>query len=494
MDRVRRKNTSLGEAIRYYVQISCFLAGVCLFPSGYLLNTWNMMLLAVLFLFASNVLYCFEKLHERIVLLFFHLTMFTFLLSRPTISWLRGDVWWYFEDAAVQFSMNVLFIAMVALRIGAVIGAGIFHRGTAALEKKPKVYLQYDLDFKRALQDISLTFFLMTWVFDMTLGIEQMRYAEKYGYVAIYTSFESQYPYFFTTLSSMMKYGLCIFLGTMPAKKKAFIPLVMYFVSTIPSLVCGIRNPVVLAAIFIFLYYAIRDILGDEQRWIGKCEKMLIVIAVPLAIVFLGAYNYLRDGQESSLNLWETVVDFFYKQGVSFDVLSIGFSAIPSLPNVIAKNYTFGPFLDYLFYGSIGQKLLGTTPLGSGNSEYHAVYGNNFSHSMSYVAHDGYLDGHGWGSSFLLENYADWGYGGVIAGCVVLGVLLLVMMLWLRCGTMPRTITLICLQSVFFVPRAEATGWLLFLITLQFWLSVLFCYLAAGVFARRYGRCKRRLT
>ena len=91
---------------------------------------------------------------------------------------------------------------------------------------------------------------------------------------------------------------MCIFLSTKPKKKWAFGVLSLNIVSTIPSLIVGIRNPLVLACVFSFIYYFIRDALGDEEKWIGKIEKIMIAVATPIGICLLAAYTYIRKGAE----------------------------------------------------------------------------------------------------------------------------------------------------------------------------------------------------
>lgn len=475
------------DALLMFGRYSSLIIGLGLFPCGYLMGSWNVMLSGVLFLFVSNLLYGFNRVSNRVIFLFFHLAFFTFLLSRPTISMFRGDVWWYFDRDAVLYALFSLFLTLIFMRLGACVGDQVLKRYRVS-EWKTTIADGYQLGFQKNLQMVALLFFVCTISCTLLLGIEKVFFAHQYGYEAIYLSFSSRYPYFVTTLSSMSKYALCLFLATFPPKHLAFWPLAIFFISNIPSLLTGVRNPIVLAAIFIVIYYLFRDILGDRKPWLGRVEKTLLILMIPLAILFLGAYNYIRAGSDSTLNIWETFVDFFYKQGTSFDTLCKGYQAIPQLPDVIDKNYTFGPFHEYFFHGSFAQKL-GALNLGTQNSELRAIYGSNLSHSLSYVVHSGYLSGQGVGSSYLLETFVDWGYGGIIVFSFLFGLGFVLMLLWLRRGILTRSIVLVSLLNLFFIPRAETTGWLLFLVTMQFWITVVFCYLVAGVCTKRYSSC-----
>ena len=84
-----------------------------------------------------------------------------------------------------------------------------------------------------------------------------------------------------------MKYSLCVFLATFPSKKRAFTPLFLFELSAIPELLIGVRNPIMLNSIFIFLYYIMRDIYEKRQKWIGKIEKVILVISIPTSLIFM---------------------------------------------------------------------------------------------------------------------------------------------------------------------------------------------------------------
>ncbi len=449
------------------------ILSVALFTIGYLTGRFNTVLCGVCCIFISNVIYGLLDWKQHLIFLFFHFTFFTFLLSRPVISMFRGNEWWYFSVSAVLFALNAMFISLIALRIG----SKLMKRKHCEIVKRNE---QNDR-FIESFQTVTLVFFYITMAMFLVAELEKLAFMSGRGYEEYYISFKSSLPSFVLTIGDMMKYALCMFLATMPSKKKAIVPLGIYLISAIPSLIIGIRNPIVLNAIFIVVYYLIRDILEDNKKWFGKTERIIVVAVLPIALIFLSAYNYIRDGVTVEMTAFESIVDLFYKQGVSFDVLCMGYEAIPNLPDVIDKNYTFGGIIDYITRGNIAQMFFGAVPLGNQNSEIVATYSNSFAHSMSYVAHPEYLSGHGWGSSYLLETFADWGYVGITLFSVGLGVLMTILPLLLRRGIFFGTISLIALTKIFFVPRAEATGWITFLVTLQFWVAFVFCAVCAFI-------------
>lgn len=292
-----------------------------------------------------------------------------------------------------------------------------------------------------------------------------------------------------------MKYALCIFLATFPSKKKAFVPLGMFLVSAVPELLIGLRNPVVLNSLFIFLYYFVRDVLEDKEKWIGRFERVCVIILFPLAIVGLSAVTFMRGSKSmAGTGIVQLFVGFFYGQGVSFRVLCEGYWAIPYLPDHPFRNYTFGGILDYFLHGTIAQKLFGASALPSGNNLINATESNSLAHHISYITKgDKYLQGRGWGSSYLLETYVDFGYVGVAVFSLLLGLLLVLGIYLWRKNHMCRIIILLSTMGIFFIPRAEATGWIMFLLTAQFWACLIGCYGMAWLWTK-FAKRRRGAT
>jgi oligosaccharide repeat unit polymerase len=457
---------------------------------GYIIGSNNMILVAIVCLFLHNVLYCTEHWKQCALFFFFNLTFFVFLLSRPFISMVRGDCWWYFSTEQVHFALTALSLSLIMLLVGAVAAVHLQDYLRNKNTRKEEIKGNENAStFSGNLQIISLVFFYGAFVFFMLLEMEKLIYVWKYSYYEYYTSFHSRLPYVFYEISSMMKYCLCIFLATLPKKNKTMLPFILYLVSAMPAMLMGLRNPIVLNALFILVYYLIRDILQDTKKWFGRAERIFLMIALPIGVLFLGAFNYIREGAKiNAKGPVGLVVDFFYKQGVSFDVLNIGYGATSGLPQRAFRNYTFGNIIDYFMHGTIAQKLFGASALQSGNNLDMALNSNSYAHNMSYVARgQEYLDGHGWGSSYLLETFTDFGYIGIIIFSLILGFIFVAALRWFQKNQMLRIIILLSLTSIFFVPRAETTGWIMFLLTLQFWAAILICFGGAWLVTKKWG-------
>lgn len=462
--------------IRYSSIILCTISILL----GYCLKSFNILCMSMIFLLVHNLIYSLEKISSRVWFLVMHVTIFTFLISRPFISMLRGEAWWKItlqEPKNICFSINIILISMLMLFVGAVIAESRFSVKRINEEKIKKK------EFRNNLQVVSMVAFYITMCFFLLQEGEKLLFMQGKTYVEYYSGFQSQLPGVVLSIAALMKYCLCIFLATFPSKKRSFIALALYEVSALPQLIIGVRNPIMLNSLFILLYYILRDIIGDREKWIGKIEKLLMIIGIPFVLVFMSAISYIRGGVKiAQLNILNLFVDFFYGQGVTFDVLGIVYGYRFNLPVRAWRNYTFGGIIDYIVHGRIGQALWGMDALPSANCWTNGRLSNNLGHNFAYLyMEEEYLNGRGYGSSYMLENFVDFGYLGVIIFNLILGFLLVYMLRRFGKNTLMDTIVLVSLTSIFFIPRAEATGWLTFIVTLQFWIGIIACYVGAYI-------------
>ena len=487
----------MAKCLRYCLTVAAFL----IFALGRTAENFHLAFWGVFLLMAANLIYGLERPKSRILFLFFHLTIFLFLMGRPFILSLRGEEWVRFDPAPTWFALTSLLLTLTFLLLGSIWAEWLIAKrrrthsslpqadGTAqsscGIQQEERQRL-----FLKNMQNIALLLYFVAIGCSFVLGAEMLLYMQGRSYLEYYTSFSSQLPYPVTVASAMDIYFLSFFLAAQPAKRKAFLPLALYLLSAVPSLMVGLRNPIVQNAILIFLYYLIRDFQQEKirrpvfrekapRRWIGRLEKGILAVAAPLAVLFLSAYNDLRMGTRAGSGIGKLLGDFLYHQGVSFDVLCIGYQAAPQLPQGF-RCYTFGSLIDYFRYGMIGRLLFGTQPLEGGNSLDKALYSNSYAHIMSYAAEkEEYLSGHGWGSSYILETYTDFGWLGILLFSLLLGFLLTYGMVWVSRNWLASSLCWICLSGIFMTPRAEALGWCSFLYAIQFWFPFTVCWLGA---------------
>ena len=145
---------------------------------------------------------------------------------------------------------------------------------------------------------------------------------------------------------------------------------------------------------------------------------------IPLSVILLDVHNYVRENKEIKSSITESFVDFFYTQGVSYDVLNHGYFYMDTIRKM-DKNYVIGPVIDYFSDNTIARKVFHMKGLGTGNNINKALNGHSFTHILSFLARSDYLDGHGYGSSYILELYCNYGFLGIALFSIICSILLI---------------------------------------------------------------------
>lgn len=430
-----------------------------------------------------NVIFCGLKIKERILFLLFNLTMTFFIISRPIIDIFTGLKWWEIGEHSLQanfFALNIIFISLITMTIGVMIYDSIkgtkketfsssTNRVFVTMHKKVSNIISID---KTIIQRISFVLFVISMSCFLYREVDKLVFMADKLYYQYYTLYTCELPFVVKFLAGMMVPSMCVFLATKPNKKITFIVLATFILSSLPMLKIGVRNIIILNCLFTFVYYFLRDVYKkpDEKKWIGKIEKVLIVLALPLSLLYMSNISNERLHIEQERSSTEAIVDFFYEQGTSFDVLRECYTWKDKLPDHSILNYTFGGYIDFFQYGKIGRVLFDSPDLGEGNNLQKVYLGNSLAHSLSYIIlGDAYLSGSGRGSSYMLETYLDFGYVGLIIFNVLLGALLIGLVDIFKKNWLLVAMGLISITEIFFIPRASALGWSEFLISYYFW-------------------------
>ncbi|MBR3181495.1 MAG: O-antigen polysaccharide polymerase Wzy family protein [Eggerthellaceae bacterium] len=474
------------------VQSACFALGILVYASGLWLDDFQVQFAGVFLMFLSNVVYAALRLETRSMLLFLYLGMFLFWLTRPLfgIVYYDNGAWLNRIPSSVTFAFLAIAVALFFTRLGCDCYEWVSDRWAPKRESriarrasKGKSHRLYGNDLAiKAIRQASLIVFAICFVGAVAYRCQEFLYARSVSYEALHLVSASTYSSStLGTLSTMAPYAMCVYLATMPSKKPATTLLLLNIVTTVPTLLTGSRGSFVLAVLFLVFYYLFRAFARHEKGWVTKFEVTLVVVAVPLGIFGLGMVNYLRGGHDiAPESILETFVDAFYKQGVTFSVLQYAFNTNPDLQLLGFKFYTLGPLTHTITQGFIGQQFLGCELLPESNSIELAVKGTSYAHSMSYVTHWNYLGGEGYGSSFVLEAFADFGYAGMVVVSALVGIVMAFFSNRLtRGGLCGVTIALLAARAVFFLPRAETLEWLSFLWATRFWLAVVIIALLA---------------
>ena len=208
--------------------------------------------------------------------------------------------------------------------------------------------------------------------------------------------------------------------------------------------------------------------------------------------------NYTRAGSTiAGFGFTSLISDALFKQGVTFTVLGHGYDVNPQIQDLGFRFFSIGGVTDTITQGFIGQTFFGCPNLGDANSALLALNGTSYAHSMSYFAHSNYLGGEGYGSSYILELYADFGFGGIIVGSFILGVAFPILSMLIGRGWFGGMVALTAALAVFHMPRGAYIEWISFIIETRF-LAAVFVIIALSailayvsrVFFRR-GSCRK---
>lgn len=487
-------------------QAALLVASAFLFVLGGLAANPVIMAFGVFALYGFGLCFICHKLSSRILLLFLFIGIFLFWLTRPLIGmFYQTDAWFGATFDSTAFALGSIYLSIASL----LAGSALYERfrrpalrvrtldtGRANEEKdrlahvRGAAHLFNRVDWLKAIQYASLVAYVVCFAGAVVYGAQMLSYMRGLSYEEYYLT--STTAYASSTLSSiagLAPSALCVYLATMPRRSLATTVLIANILTTLPKLIIGARTDFVMAALFLVFYYLVRNARDGRGSWIGKKEIALLLVALPVGIIFLGALNYIRAGGGiSTQGLLMQVADALHKQGVTFKVLEYGYEVEPLVSDLGFKCYSLGSLLTTVTQGFVGQLFLGCELLPDINSAALATRGFSYAHAMSFFAHSNYLGGEGYGSSYTLELNADFGIGGIVLGSLFLGFLFTAMASWIGKGWLSTTIIFMAARRVFHMPRGEFIEWASCLWSTRFWLVIVlivFLALAIAVFLRR---------
>ena len=467
--------------------LSLLAAAVC-YCLGFPGRNLSVLMIGSFLIWLGSVFFCLQNLKSRMILLGFDLAVFLFLIGRVVIDILKRAIRWetYGVDAAF-FAVTAIGISVFCLYMGGIL-CEVFTSSPAQLPPSnacaPK---GHHLETFRL---VALLLYLFCLAFSFLESAEMLLFMHGRRYEEYYYNFQSVLPGFVYTFSCIAPCALCIYLSTFPKKRSAFFCLLLYVLSNVPTLLIGMRNQIALSVIFAFLYYCLRDATGDREKWIGKIEKCLVLLGVPAMMVVFTAAVFLRNGGKAISNPLDAIAYLIYSQGDMFRNICRGYNTIPQIRHMMGSTrfYTFGSIIDSVSRSRIGQLLSHTVPFPPGNNAVRALEGHSFGDIFSYLAHPHYLEGNGWGTSYLLETYYDFGWLGIVVFSLLLGFFLVWFLRGMRKNWLVKSILLMSLTQLFMLPRESSTGWLSFLTGVHFWFAVAACVLGSLIF-QKLGIC-----
>lgn len=241
------------------------------------------------------------------------------------------------------------------------------------------------------------------------------------GYAESYKVGNSVVPGVISIAANMETMPFYLYISTLPPKREAKVPIIVFFIYNVMTILTGRRFQMVSSMMIIIIYAFMRNTHGET--WVTKKHITMGCVAAPFLLVLLGMYDSIRAGKRvESTSFIASLLDFFDQIGGSVNVIKREKYYEHRLPNI--RFYSFTGIYNLLFENKIIAPLLHIKVF-EGNSVAHALYGHSMSHTLSLYDYKGqYLQGHGVGSCYIAELYHDFGYLGVIIGNIVYGYLL----------------------------------------------------------------------
>lgn len=431
--------------------ISIFVS-LFIFFTSLLIESNVLLIIAIVYALISNFIFSLVNIKENLLFLFFHISICTLWLSRIIIDLISNhmtldDVLYYYDIR----SFILIFIVLICIRIG-----------YSSIKIKKCYDLKRSLDFNKmqVIEQISLILFCLTYLPALYTVIDKAIFVQTNSYVEYYTDYTRSYPVLISLISTMNQYCFAAFVGTMPHKKRAKPVIIAYLLLSALLLLSGKRGEFIIDLMLIYWYLSYREQESRNKNiWITNKLKTFTLIFLPFFIVFLGAFNYIRNDQSiGNFNFFNLIIDFFYSQGGGIEHVKNIFSLSNSFPephwryffapisNTIMGNRLTSWIFDFQFYQQ--------------NTLESALYAFNYGQTYSYLMMPkSYLAGFGSGGNYLAETYLSLGYTGVIIYNLIIGILLKLISKVRNAKWYIFAILFSITRSILYMPRDMALEW-----------------------------------
>lgn len=406
------------------------------------------------FLFAFLICQVLKDLTRNITFAIFLVSFYTFLMGRVTLGVFMDTSMIHAILGSGDFSRQAdihiyvsLFVALLFFYYGYISVFDETRRGRWCMIK--------ETDYEtRQVRKLSRRLMFLTIPFNVLITLETVWFVITHGYFEYYISFESRLPYIITLIAYSYDFLFIFFLATLPSKKEAKLPIIIYVLIGVFSLGSGQRGGFVLSILLVITYFFLRnDISKDGEKWITKKHIFILMSILPFFMGFLFAVSYVRTDRDvdTSFNI---ILSFLYQQGVSVEVIGYGYDYDKVFP--VGRMYLLGDIVDYFRHNFIA-KLLFDAKSVEPQSVDHALNDYAYDAALTYFvkSHD-YLNGVGLGSSYIAEAWHDLGYFGVGMVSYIYGVVLAKVPKWCKTSIWKASAALLMYVNIIYAPRSRA--------------------------------------
>ncbi len=430
--------------------------------------------------FFALCLACFKDISTNIFFMCFLLSFFVFLISGDLAEQIfQRKYWLQFGEAANVHSRICILISLIFLFLGF-----IFSRRNSHIKISFGGHKSHNEYYISKIRSASRIVYLLTYSVLLFDTLNKVAFVAIGGYISYYTSYISLLPTVIVKIGDFAPIALVVFLATFPSKKECRTPLVLYMVYAIALLLMGQRGGLIYNFIFVFGYLFYRNKHDENgEVWVSKKIVGLLIASIPVVLVLLQIYEYVRSGLDIQFESFgDSIVDFFVNIGSSSKVIKAGYVYQDEIPK--GNFYSLGTTLNYFKFSSLFN--FSSSEIPAAHTAAYALEGHRFDDMISYLyMRTQYLNGHGAGSSFIAELYADFGYIGVAVGSYLYGVLFKKISNLDKKNWLATAVKILMFMYTIKAPRGSFDGFLSCIINLKHIAVLLIIVLMANTFSYR---------
>lgn len=434
---------------------------------GSFLHNYDVMLMGTMVFWLYSLFYGLTEIDNKFAYTIMQFMVFVFLSSRPFFAYFYNVEWAYWSSNTLITVFWLIYTIEIVLFFSCKLSEPIY---------RERNIISYNIDTYSEIRIVLVILLIVSGMCKYYVGYVQFRTFGSIDYAELYTNEVAlDVPFLISHVGGYFDFVVFAYLAMQPNKMRSVIVLCAYIISGVPLFMLGNRSSLVLKIAFAVVYFFLRNKINNGgEKWITNRIKIGFILFALVAIVFLGAFNYIRANSNiETAGGMPVFVDFFYKQGTTFDTVCQGLQYERKI-KAINNDYPYSAsnIINSMQRGKLGRIITGKEPFDDGNNIKYVDEGSDLAHILSYVVlgERYYLAGHGRGSSFVLETYFDGGIVLLILYTFAVGLLLSnLSVLYNKSRLLGRYLLLSILANVFLIPRASACSFLTQLVSPYFW-------------------------
>lgn len=390
---------------------------------------------------------------ENICIICFYFSLFTFLLGSELFQQIGlSEKQYFFTESIDLHAYFSILLSIVFLFIAYTISSLSTNENSIVNYEKESLNRTY-----ATYRKISRILFYILSVFKVVTIASSIVFTAIVGYSSYYIEYNFNGPGFVLKLSDMSTICFFVFLATMPEKKEIKCPLILFIILSGATLFIGYRNEFVVNILFIIIYVVTRDLVDvNGEHWIKKKYVVCLLIITPIMISVLYSISQIRvsDDGDNKFYLIGGVIDFFYQQGFSINIIKWEREFHDSMPENL---YSIGQTIDFFKNGNVFSQLIFSIEPYYGQTVERALNGNQLSYYLSYMKFPwDYSMGYGVGSSYIAEAFHDFGYFGIAVFSSIYGIVMSRYKKYLTKNVWITTCFYIAITELLMAPRGYA--------------------------------------